>query len=140
MNDDPKSRAPSPASLAKHVLARDRRHVWHPYTQHGGESDPIVLTGAKGASLFDADGNDLSELEGYVNDSGEGRWTLESGIDHDVPMPALTAALFARFSSRQDDSPAMKAVSAMRKGFGGHATTGAKAPPTTTDVDSPADK
>ncbi len=70
---------------------------------------------------FDADGNDLSNLEGYVNDSGEGRWTLESGIDHDVPMPALTAALFARFTSRDNGDYTARMLAALRNQFGGHA-------------------
>ncbi|MET0838019.1 MAG: 6-phosphogluconate dehydrogenase, partial [Marmoricola sp.] len=82
----------------------------------------------------------LDKIRGYAEDSGEGRWTVEAAIDNAVPMHVIASSLFARFSSRQDDSPAMKAVAAMRKGFGGHATTGSKAPPTTTDVDSPADK
>ena len=63
----------------------------------------------------------LSKLKGYAQDSGEGRWTVEAAIDHAVPLPAITAALFARFSSRQDDSPAMKMVAALRQQFGGHA-------------------
>jgi 6-phosphogluconate dehydrogenase len=66
---------------------------------------------------------DLGQIRGYVNDSGEGRWTVEEGIAHAVPMPAITASLFARFSSRQDDSPQMKAVAALRNQFGGHAVT-----------------
>jgi 6-phosphogluconate dehydrogenase len=73
------------------------------------------------ARAFDADGNDLAALEGYVNDSGEGRWTLESGIDHDVPMPALTAALFARFSSRGNADYTARLLAALRNQFGGHA-------------------
>jgi 6-phosphogluconate dehydrogenase len=73
------------------------------------------------ARAFDADGNDLTALEGYVNDSGEGRWTLESGIDHDVPMPALTAALFARFSSRGNADYTARLLAALRNQFGGHA-------------------
>src|SRR3978361_51633 len=64
---------------------------------------------------------DLGSIRGYVQDSGEGRWTVEEAIANSVPMPAITAALFARFSSRQDDSPAMKAVAALRNQFGGHA-------------------
>jgi 6-phosphogluconate dehydrogenase len=76
---------------------------------------------------------DLSEIRGYAEDSGEGRWTVEAAIDNAVPMPAITAALFARFASRQDDSPAMKAVAAMRNQFGGHATR-TSAPPTTQDT------
>jgi 6-phosphogluconate dehydrogenase len=63
----------------------------------------------------------LSQIKGYVEDSGEGRWTVEEAIANSVPMPAITAALFARFTSRQDDSPAMKAVAALRNQFGGHA-------------------
>ena len=63
----------------------------------------------------------LEKIRGYAEDSGEGRWTVEAAIDHAVPVPAIAASLFARFVSRQDDSPAMKAIAAMRKGFGGHA-------------------
>jgi 6-phosphogluconate dehydrogenase len=63
----------------------------------------------------------LKTIKGYVEDSGEGRWTVEEAIANSVPMPAITAALFARFTSRQDDSPAMKAVAALRNQFGGHA-------------------
>ncbi len=63
----------------------------------------------------------LEGIRGYAEDSGEGRWTVEAGIEHAVATPAITAALYARFVSRQDDSPAMKAVAAMRNQFGGHA-------------------
>ncbi|MDO9379832.1 MAG: decarboxylating 6-phosphogluconate dehydrogenase [Nocardioidaceae bacterium] len=70
----------------------------------------------------------LSQIAGYADDSGEGRWTVEAAIDHAVPMHAIAASLFARFSSRQDESPAMKAVAAMRQQFGGHAVK-AGAPP-----------
>jgi 6-phosphogluconate dehydrogenase len=63
---------------------------------------------------------DLSQIRGYVNDSGEGRWTVEEAIANAVPVPVISAALFARFSSRQDDSPQMKAVAALRNQFGGH--------------------
>ncbi len=63
----------------------------------------------------------LSQTGGYVEDSGEGRWTVEEAIEHAIPAPAITAALFARFSSRQKDAPAMKAVAALRHQFGGHA-------------------
>lgn len=68
---------------------------------------------------------ELADLQGYVNDSGEGRWTVEEAINHAVPAPVITAALFARFASRQDDSPAMKAVAALRNQFGGHAVKSA---------------
>jgi 6-phosphogluconate dehydrogenase len=71
------------------------------------------------AALDDQPG--LTGIRGYADDSGEGRWTVEAGIEHAVATPAITAALYARFVSRQDDSPAMKAVAAMRNQFGGHA-------------------
>jgi 6-phosphogluconate dehydrogenase len=63
----------------------------------------------------------LDQIRGYADDSGEGRWTVEAAIDNAVPMHVIAASLFARFTSRQDDSPAMKAVAAMRNQFGGHA-------------------
>jgi 6-phosphogluconate dehydrogenase len=59
-------------------------------------------------------------LSGFVQDSGEGRWTLQAAIDEAVPAEVLAAALFARFRSRQDHTFAEKVLSAMRKGFGGH--------------------
>jgi 6-phosphogluconate dehydrogenase len=65
--------------------------------------------------------NDLAGIKGWADDSGEGRWTVEAAIDHAVPLHVITASLFARFTSRQEDSPAMKAVAAMRNQFGGHA-------------------
>ncbi|BBX33157.1 6-phosphogluconate dehydrogenase-like protein [Mycolicibacterium mageritense DSM 44476 = CIP 104973] len=63
----------------------------------------------------------FDEITGYTEDSGEGRWTVEEAINHRVPMPVIAASLFARFASRQEDSPTMKAVSALRNQFGGHA-------------------
>jgi 6-phosphogluconate dehydrogenase len=63
----------------------------------------------------------LTEIRGYADDSGEGRWTVEAAIDNAVPTPAIAASLFARFVSRQDESPAMQAIAAMRNQFGGHA-------------------
>jgi 6-phosphogluconate dehydrogenase len=63
----------------------------------------------------------LDKITGYAEDSGEGRWTVEQAIEHAVPMPAISASLFARFASRQEDSPTMKAVAALRNQFGGHA-------------------
>jgi 6-phosphogluconate dehydrogenase len=63
----------------------------------------------------------LAQITGWVEDSGEGRWTVEDAINHSVPIPVIASALFARFSSRQEDSPAMKAVAALRNQFGGHA-------------------
>jgi 6-phosphogluconate dehydrogenase len=64
---------------------------------------------------------ELKDIEGYVEDSGEGRWTVMDALDHAVPVPTISASIFARFVSRQKDSPAMKAVAALRKQFGGHA-------------------
>ncbi|WP_150237194.1 phosphogluconate dehydrogenase (NAD(+)-dependent, decarboxylating) [Nocardiopsis quinghaiensis] len=69
---------------------------------------------------------ELSRLRGYAEDSGEGRWTVQAAVDHAVPAPAITASLYARFASRQDDSPAMKVVAALRNQFGGHAVTEAE--------------
>jgi 6-phosphogluconate dehydrogenase len=63
----------------------------------------------------------LAKLKGWADDSGEGRWTVEEAIRLAVPLPAISAALFARFTSRQDESPAMKVVAALRQQFGGHA-------------------
>jgi 6-phosphogluconate dehydrogenase len=73
------------------------------------------------ARAFEVDGNDLKSLEGWVDDSGEGRWTLDAGIEHDTPMPTLAAALFARFSSRGAGDYSARVVAALRKQFGGHA-------------------
>ncbi|MER7127832.1 phosphogluconate dehydrogenase (NAD(+)-dependent, decarboxylating) [Streptosporangium saharense] len=69
------------------------------------------------------DDPDLADLKGYAQDSGEGRWTVQAAVDLAVPLPVITAALYARFASRQDDSPAMKVVAALRNQFGGHAVT-----------------
>jgi 6-phosphogluconate dehydrogenase len=73
----------------------------------------------------------LSKISGYTDDSGEGRWTVNEAIDHAVPLPVISAALFARFASRQEDSPTMKAVAALRNQFGGHAvhSVGPSSPP-----------
>ncbi len=63
----------------------------------------------------------LEKIRGYVEDSGEGRWTVLNAIDESVPAPAITLALFARFASRQDESFAAKVNAALRNQFGGHA-------------------
>jgi 6-phosphogluconate dehydrogenase len=63
----------------------------------------------------------LTKLKGWADDSGEGRWTVEEAVRLAVPLPAIAAALFARFSSRQDESESMKVVAALRQQFGGHA-------------------
>ncbi|MEV6303738.1 phosphogluconate dehydrogenase (NAD(+)-dependent, decarboxylating) [Actinoplanes sp. NPDC051861] len=64
---------------------------------------------------------DLEKLKGYADDTGEGRWTVDEAVRLAVPAHVIAASLFARFQSRQDDSPAMKAVAALRQQFGGHA-------------------
>jgi 6-phosphogluconate dehydrogenase len=73
----------------------------------------------------------LSGITGWTDDSGEGRWTVNEAVDHAVPLPVISAALFARFASRQEDSPTMKAVAALRNQFGGHAVhaAGPASPP-----------
>jgi 6-phosphogluconate dehydrogenase len=64
---------------------------------------------------------ELADLKGYAEDTGEGRWTVDEAVRLAVPAHVISASLFARFASRQDDSPAMKAVAALRNQFGGHA-------------------
>jgi 6-phosphogluconate dehydrogenase len=78
----------------------------------------------------------LQQLRGYAADSGEGRWTVQAAVDHAVPLPVITAALYARFASRQEDSPAMKMIAALRNQFGGHPVTSA-AGSTETGADAP---
>jgi 6-phosphogluconate dehydrogenase len=68
-----------------------------------------------------AEDRELSTLKGDVDDSGEGRWTLQEGIERAVPLPALAAALYTRFRSRQDDPFADRLLAALRQQFGGHA-------------------
>jgi 6-phosphogluconate dehydrogenase len=63
----------------------------------------------------------LSNIRGYVEDTGEGRWTVQAAIDEDVPAPIITMSLFARFASRQDESFSAKVLAALRNQFGGHA-------------------
>ena len=71
-----------------------------------------------------AEDKELSAFSGHVEDSGEGRWTVQAAIEEAVPAEVLTAALYARFRSRQDHTFAEKVLSAMRKGFGGHVEAG----------------
>jgi 6-phosphogluconate dehydrogenase len=73
------------------------------------------------ARAFKANGQDLDHLKGWVADSGEGRWTVQEAIDHDVPAPIITLSLLSRFRSRQDDSYGAKVLAALRNEFGGHA-------------------
>jgi 6-phosphogluconate dehydrogenase len=73
-----------------------------------------------GASALSQDPK-LDKLKGYVQDSGEGRWMILDAIEKDVPVPTLTAALFTRFRSRQQETFAEKMLAALRNAFGGHA-------------------
>jgi 6-phosphogluconate dehydrogenase len=70
---------------------------------------------------FEQNGTDLADIKGWVADSGEGRWTVQDAIDHDVPAPIITLSLLARFTSRQDESYSAKVLAALRNQFGGHA-------------------
>jgi 6-phosphogluconate dehydrogenase len=72
-------------------------------------------------AAFEEEGNELEKIAGYVEDSGEGRWTVFEAINESVPAPVIAASLFARFSSRQDESFGAKINAALRKQFGGHA-------------------
>jgi 6-phosphogluconate dehydrogenase len=79
------------------------------------------------ARAFELEGNDLENLEPYVEDSGEGRWTVEDGIDKRIPTPVITTSLYERFSSRGQGAYAAKVNAALRNQFGGHAVK-SKAP------------
>jgi 6-phosphogluconate dehydrogenase len=77
------------------------------------------------ARAFEEDGNDLAKIEGYTEDSGEGRWTIEDATAHDVPTPVITASLYARFRSRGNGEYADRVLAALRNQFGGHAVKSA---------------
>ena len=64
---------------------------------------------------------DMTDIQGYVDDSGEGRWAVQESVDLGVPTPVITASLQRRFSSRQDNSFSLKLIAALRNKFGGHA-------------------
>jgi 6-phosphogluconate dehydrogenase len=78
-------------------------------------------------AAFEHDGPRLEQIRGYVDDSGEGRWTIAEAIAEDVPVPVITAALFARFASRREESFAAKVNAALRNQFGGHAVKAVEA-------------
>ncbi len=80
------------------------------------------------AAIALAESGDLKEFSGKVDDSGEGRWTVEAAVDEAVAAPVITAALFARFRSRSDNTFGEKLLSAMRKEFGGHVEGKSSAP------------
>lgn len=103
-------RAKEEFGLDMHAIAS----VWN----HGSVVRSWLLELTEAAFAEDPD---LSTLKGYVEDSGEGRWTIQAAIDLDVPAPVITLSLFERFHSRQTDSYAAKVLAAMRRGFGGHA-------------------
>jgi 6-phosphogluconate dehydrogenase len=77
------------------------------------------------ARAFEADGNELEKIEGYTEDSGEGRWTIADAIDHDVPTPVITASLYSRLRSRNNGEFADRVLAALRNQFGGHAVKSA---------------
>jgi 6-phosphogluconate dehydrogenase len=77
-------------------------------------------------TAFEAEGGKLEHIKGNVEDSGEGRWTIAEAIAEDVPVPVISAALFARFSSRQEESFSAKVNAALRNQFGGHAVRSAE--------------
>jgi len=85
---------------------------------HGSVVRSWLLELAARALAEDAE---LAALKGYVDDSGEGRWTLHEGIDRAVPLPVMTAALFTRFRSREDNPFSERLLAALRNQFGGHA-------------------
>jgi 6-phosphogluconate dehydrogenase len=70
---------------------------------------------------YAAEGQELERIRGWVADSGEGRWTVETALDLDVPAPVITLSLLARFRSRQDESYGAQVIAALRNQFGGHA-------------------
>jgi 6-phosphogluconate dehydrogenase len=79
------------------------------------------------ARAFEAEGNTLGEIEGYTEDSGEGRWTIADATAHDVPTPVITASLYARLRSRGNGDFADRVLAALRNQFGGHAVVSAPA-------------
>ena len=91
-------------------------HLWNQ-----ASVDPLVAVRARRARFRGRTATTSPDLEGWVEDSGEGRWTLDDAIDHDVPMPALAAALFSRFYSRQEGDYSARVLAALRNQFGGHA-------------------
>jgi 6-phosphogluconate dehydrogenase len=103
--------------LAAEELIRDPQAVYQAWTN--GTVVRSWLQQLLAKALREDPG--LAEISGYTEDSGEGRWTVEEAIRLRVPVPSIAASLFARFESRQEDSPTMKAVSALRNQFGGHA-------------------
>ena len=105
--------------LEKSQFKLDMREVTRVW-QHGSVVRSWLLDLA---ALAFAEDPTLDNIKGYVNDSGEGRWTVQAAIDEDVPAPVITLSLLMRFASRQDDSFSAKVIAALRNQFGGHAVT-----------------
>ena len=104
-------------------------HMWN----HGSVIRSWLLELA--AAAFDQDGNDLAPIQGWVNDSGEDRWTVQEAIDRDVPAPIITLSLLQRFRSRREpDSYADKVIAALRNQFGGHAVKPTEPTETTSEA------
>lgn len=78
---------------------------------------------------YDTEGEDLARIRGWVADSGEGRWTVETALDLDVPAPVITLSLLQRFRSRQEESYGAQVIAALRNQFGGHGIREAEAGP-----------
>ncbi|MFY9614189.1 MAG: decarboxylating 6-phosphogluconate dehydrogenase [Candidatus Dormiibacterota bacterium] len=98
---------------------QDITRVW----QHGSVVRSWLLDLA--ALAFEAEGSDLQAIRGYVEDSGEGLWTVEAALEEKVPAPIITLSLLMRFASRQEDSFSAKVIAALRNQFGGHKITAA---------------
>jgi 6-phosphogluconate dehydrogenase len=90
------------------------------------------------ARAFELDGNELEKIEGYTEDSGEGRWTIEEATAHDVPTPVITASLYTRFRSRGNGDFADRVLAALRNQFGGHAVHAAPGAASPTPAPAPA--
>ncbi|MEO7026222.1 MAG: NADP-dependent phosphogluconate dehydrogenase, partial [Caulobacteraceae bacterium] len=101
------------AGIAYDLNLADVAEVWRRGSVIGSWLLDLIAAGL-------AEDGELETFSGVVADTGEGRWTLEAAVERSTPMPALAAALFARFRSRQDHTFADKLLSAMRMGFGGH--------------------
>ena len=106
----------APFGLDLHAISR----LWN----HGSVVRSWLLELLERA--YGAEGQELERIRGWVADSGEGRWTVQTAIDLNVPAPVITLALQARFASRQDESYAAQVIAALRNQFGGHAVKEAK--------------
>ncbi|HEX4106638.1 MAG TPA: decarboxylating 6-phosphogluconate dehydrogenase [Solirubrobacteraceae bacterium] len=110
------------------VLDKCEYEIDHAKVAHLWQQGSVVRSWLNGlaARAFEQDGNDLGALQGYTEDSGEGRWTIEDATRHDVPTPVITAALYARFYSRGNGDFTHRVLAALRNQFGGHAVRSGK--------------